>query len=142
MDLSWCEGLVSGARQSGRAAGGDGLGDALPPRNDDRSPSFPSRKAQKFCPEPQANPWANAWANPQQNPPMRGQTPGQPPGQTLGKPWANPSPFWANPSLIVFLNVGNTAWGYLVGPTNLPFYNITDRCLLMHTESVPGQIRH
>ena len=64
----------------------DGLGDALPPRNDDRSPSFPSRKPQKFCPEPQANPWANAWANPQQNPPMCGQTPGQTPGQTLGKP--------------------------------------------------------
>ena len=104
-----------------------GLGDALPPRNDDWSPWLPSRKQKKFCPEPRAaNPWANAWANPKRTPPICGQTP----GQTVGKPWANPSTFWANPSLIDFLNVGNKAWGYLVGPTNLPFYNLKKQNLL------------
>ena len=91
----------------------------------------------EICFRPQANPWANAWENPKQTHLICGQTPGQTPGQTLGKPWANPSIFWANPYLIDFLNVGNKAWGYLVGPTNLPFYNIKKENLLFFGTSSP-----
>ena len=89
----------------------------------------------EICFRPQANPWANAWENLKQTHLICGQTPGQTPGQTLGKPWANPSIFWANPYLIDFLNVGNKARGYLVGPTNLPFYK--ENLLFFGTSSPP-----
>ena len=63
--------------------------------------------------------------------PNHGQTLGQNSGRTLGKPWANPSHLWANPSLIDFLNVGNKARGYLVNPTDLSLYNIKGENLLI-----------
>ena len=34
---------------------------------------------------------------------------GQTPGQTLGKPWANPYGFWANPCSHQFLHATSTA---------------------------------